>query len=281
MTLFLNFREKPVSGGIRSIPEIFEGTPAKGYRPLQPNRFAERVAGRDLVIATHGFDNDWTDGVYALSRLEEALRPHALPASTLFAAVLWPGDSYAWKLGYPSERRTAVVCGRNLGGFLNINARAVGSLSFASHSLGARLVLEAARTTVLPVRLMCLMAAAIENTCLFQEYADVGSKADAIAVLSSREDKVLRWAFPAGNLVSAALNPTANPLSAALGYAGPRSPIGKTTQSHPIAPADKYDHGDYLPPSGPGAAFPAPPGDWDRPSRFLANALRKASQAWP
>ena len=76
------------------------------------------------------------------------------------------------------------------------------------------------------------------------------------------------------------LNPTANPLSAALGYAGPRNPLGKTTKSYPIAPADRYDHGDYLPPSGPKDPL-VPPGDWDRPSRFLANALRNASQAWP
>jgi hypothetical protein len=281
MTLFLNFREKRVSGGTLKTPQVFEGTPASGFKLMEAKRFADMAAGRDILVATHGYDNNWSDGTYALSRLEQSLLPNTVPANTLYAAVLWPGDSYAWKLGYPSERRTAVTCGRNLAAFLNLSAKHAASLSFASHSLGARVVLEAARHVTLPVRLMCLMAAAIENTCLYEEYADVAARAETIAVLSSRSDNVLRWAFPAGNLVSAVLNPTANPLSSALGYAGPRSPIGKSTRAYPIGKAFDYDHGDYLPSGAPGGVFPTPPGAWARPSLFIANELRKAAQSWP
>lgn len=283
MTPFLNFRAAKISGATLKSPQILLGDPASGYRVLTPERFAGMVAGRDVLVGTHGYDNTMMDGIWSLSRLGEALAGFGLPANALFVALLWPGDSRAWKLGYPAERRTAGETGRNLAAFWNLSGGTAASLSLVSHSLGGRVILEAARHIRQPIKRICLMAAAIENTCLTEEYADVSAKVEAVGVLASRADTVLKLAFPAGNLVSFLLDPTANPLSAALGYTGPRSPFPKSVAPYPIPKGQDYDHGEYLPSNDGKDPFPDPLPDapWKKPADFIARAMRADVQVWP
>jgi hypothetical protein len=80
----------------------------------------------------------------------------------------------------------------------------VNSLSFASHSLGARTMLEAIRSLkqAFKLKTLTVMAAAIDDTCLVKEYQDAAKQMSKISVLASSCDDVLKWAFPAGNLAS-------------------------------------------------------------------------------
>jgi hypothetical protein len=98
------------------------------------------------------------------------------------------------------------------------------------------------------------MAAAIDNDSLAAstEYRNATTYATRVAVLHSSCDKVLRFAYPAGNLLQAFLHFTATS-DAALGLNGPR-PHSTPYQDVPanvyvdkIPDQRKVDHGDYLP----------------------------------
>ena len=56
--------------------------------------------------------------------------------------LLWPGDSvWAHGLDYPDEPKIADEAGAMLAKFIDDNFQGAASISFASHSLGARVVL--------------------------------------------------------------------------------------------------------------------------------------------
>jgi len=216
--------------------------------------------------------------VHALSRLETLLD---LPPSAVFIGILWPGDSQAGFISYPVEKPTANLTGQRLAAFCNRELRQAASFSFASHSLGARVVLETIRRLDRETRSACLMAAAIERTCLEKEYADSFEKTGHIYVLASEKDLVLRLAFPFGNFFGHVLEPTSNPLSGALGFRGPPRAIGNTVQPWQIDRGLDYEHGEYLPPSGAEPSFPDPKGTWVEPANFIRRAFNRERQTWP
>ncbi len=278
MTLFLNFRTSPVGGAIATEPGLQIGSDTSPLSPVPEVRFRHAIAGRDVLFAVHGYNNDQKEAVCKLSRLESLLQ---LPDSAAFIGILWPGDSRAGFISYPVEKPTAARTGRLLAQFSNRRMQDAATFSFVSHSLGARVALEAIRQLDKDARSACLMAAAIERSCLEKEYADAFAKTHSIYVLSSTKDDVLRLAFPMGNFFGHLLNPTANPLSAALGYSGPTRAIGNTVQPWQIDPELDYDHGEYLPPSVPGDPFPNPDGAWVKPARFVRRAFNLQRQNWP
>lgn len=278
MTLFLNFRVSPVGGAVAVTPGIQKGDATSALTPVDPALFKRAVAGRDILFATHGYNNSQSEGLWALSRLETLLR---LPRSAVFIGILWPGDSHAGFVSYPVEKPTASYVGRRLADFCNREMTTTASVSFASHSLGARFVLETIRKLNRRTRSACLMAAAIERTCLEKEYADAFGKTDQTYVLASEKDLVLRLAFPSGNFFGYLLDPTSNPLSKALGYSGLAKAIGKTVQPWQIDPDLNYEHRDYLPPSGPGEEFPNRCGRWMKPAVFVERAFNLERQIWP
>ena len=100
------------------------------------------------------------------------------------------------------EPKNAIAAGNMIATFLNNNFGNAASISFASHSLGARVVLQAISQMNRPVRRAILMAGAIGDNCLTGEFAAVPANVEAISVLASQEDEVLRWAFPIGDLAA-------------------------------------------------------------------------------
>ncbi|AUX78336.1 alpha/beta hydrolase [Sinorhizobium fredii] len=278
MSMFLSFRKLPVGGGTLTDPIAWNSTNDFKLRRVDISKLTGVVAGQEILFAVHGYNNSQSEAVCTLSRFEHVLK---LPPNIVFVGILWPGDSKAGFISYPVEKPTASDVGRYLAKFCNRKLARAASISFVSHSLGARVVLETIRGLERETRSACLLAAAIERTCLEKEYADSFSKTDSVHVLASREDEVLRFAFLAGNLFGHALDPTAVPLSSALGYAGPRKPIGKTLPPWSIADNEKYDHGDYLPPSDISAQFPNNAGSWNNPASFVKRALNGERQTWP
>src|SRR5579863_7031136 len=99
--------------------------------------------------------------------------------------MLWPGDAWLPVVDYPFEGSVAIDCGRKLADFCNRWCTGAQSISFLSHSLGARLVLEAVAHLGRQARAVCLMAGAINRDCLTAEYARAAANAAAISVLAS------------------------------------------------------------------------------------------------
>lgn len=289
MTLFLSFRNDRAGILIRKDPFIYEGSKTFDLREIKAGTLTSKTAGKDILFAIHGYNNSQKEAVCALTRLSEALE---LPPHVAFIGVLWPGDSLIGFLSYPFEKPTARFSGQYLGEFCNRRLAGAASLSFVSHSLGARVALEAIRHVDRDVHCACLMAAAIERDCLEKEYAVSFDKVGITYVLASRKDWVLQRAFPLGNFIGHLLDPTSNPLSEALGFDGPPRAIGKTRMPWQIADKDKYLHGNYLPSSDPDMAFPprqpTPIDDAYRdaikyiePANFIRRAINLQRQSWP
>ncbi|WP_137156236.1 alpha/beta hydrolase [Rhizobium sp. FKL33] len=280
MSLFLNFRKQPVGGGLLTEPMVLRTDGSFRASVLDLSTLQRLIAGRSVLFGIHGYNNSQAEALCKLTRLEQALE---LPQSVAFLGVLWPGDSVAGFISYPVEKPTASATGQRLAKFCNKRLSGIGETSFLSHSLGARVALEAVRGLRGNTRTVILMAGAIERTCLEKEYANSFAKAESVHVLASRKDTVLRWAFPAGNFFGQLIDGTAWPLSAALGYAGPPKAIGKTRPPWIIDDSEDYEHGDYLPSGERKDEFPGSDKEatWRKPATYVRRALAGSPQTWP
>lgn len=278
MTLFLSFREKVRAGGIRRTPlvlDVRELADPLRYPVLQA--FPEsRCRGHELVFATHGFHVDQAQGVRALARLEGALD---LPSSLTFVGVLWPGDSWIPYLNYPAEAPDAVTVGRALATYARTSLWSAADFSFISHSLGARVVLEAVKGLGRRAREVCTMAAAADDDCLTSRQYDAARRnCERVSVLASRRDRVLKLAYPLGDFFSDLFNDDDAPNRAALGYRGPHPATRDHVLHSQIAPRDDYGHFDYLPSDEPHARL----GKEGRPIQWLRELLAGAVRpSWP
>jgi pimeloyl-ACP methyl ester carboxylesterase len=253
MTFFLSFRNSRAGILIRKIPFVYRASEDLQLTALDLATLKAAVDGRHILFGIHGYNNSEAEGKCSLHRLSQAL---ALPSDAVFIGVLWPGDSLVGFLSYPFEKPTASYSGRYLAAFCNKQLGDAASVSFVSHSLGARVALEAIRHLDRDTRSACLMAAAIERSCLEEEYSDAFARTERLYVLASQQDWVLKQAFPVGNFFGHILAPTASPRSKALGFSGPTRAIGRTTRPWQINDADEYGHSNYLPSSDSNHGFP-------------------------
>ena len=280
MTYFLDFRANDVGGPVVG-PYLYEGdgTAANLNLTLVPyQQIAQVVAGRDLLLATHGFNVSRRHGACSLGLLDQYLN---LGPAGLVIAMLWPGDSWLPIVDYPIEGNVAVDCGTRLADFCNQYCLGANSISFFSHSLGARFVLEAIMHLVPDVRVVCLTAGAINRDCLVAEYARAAGKCRQIAVLASHRDDVLKVAFTVGDPLANLLHPDHTPFQAALGYDGP-PPLNPQPVARPWQIPDVLDftHDSYLPPNQPGVP-PAPGGKWQAVADFAKRGFLLQPQVWP
>jgi len=216
------------------------------YQSLDLAQLIREVQGRHVLIAAHGFNVTRADGIAALSNWESLLQ---LAPPAVFVAVLWPGDSiWLHGLDYPEEPQVADGAGSQLiAPFLDAHFGGAASLSFASHSLGARVILQAISNMTLPVRRAVLMAGAIDDNCLNTEFQAAAARIGEISILASHEDEVLSLAFPLGNFFAGILDAGHPWWHSALGRSGPSNPPPANFQA-PYQIPDKWEfgHGDYL-----------------------------------
>jgi hypothetical protein len=174
-----------------------------------------------------------------------------------FVGLLWPGDSiWAHGLDYPAEPKVADDAGVLIAGFLDNAFAAAASISFASHSLGARVVLSTVNNMSLPVRRLTLMAGAVDDDCLATEFQAAAQKVEQISVLASAKDEVLSAAFPMGNFFAGIIAACHPWWHAAIGHAGAATPWPSNLQAPYMIPDNwNYQHGNYLQINNP----PAPP----------------------
>jgi len=245
MTYFLDLRHAPVGGGLAPSVATFAGTSLADYAGVRQDELLTAVSGRDVLIATHGFDVNRADGIACLSNWGSLLQ---LPPNAAFVGLLWPGDSiWAHGLDYPEEPKIANEAGLLLAGFLDSHFAGIASLSFASHSLGARVVLQTIQELQMPVRRATIMAGAIEDNCLNTEYKNAAAKVDEFSVLSSKKDEVLSVDFPIGNFIAGIIAEGHPWWRAALGHCGPVNPRpGNVLVPFEIPDNWKFEHGNYL-----------------------------------
>jgi hypothetical protein len=234
-----------VGGELVRTPAVNQGTNIGNYTGLTQNALLASIRGQNVLIATHGFNVNRADGIACLSNWASLLQ---LPQSSAFVGLLWPGDSvWAHGLDYPEEALVANQAGILVAEFINANFRQAASISFASHSLGARVVLSTISHLSLPVRRLLLMAPAIDDNCLATEFQTTAANVGAVSVLSSMKDEVLAAAFPLGNLFAGIIAEGHPWWRAALGHCGPASPWPSNFQAPFELPDDwNFGHGSYL-----------------------------------
>jgi len=209
---------------------------------------------RTAVFMVHGFNVNRADGSAELQAFGANLPALGSGAPV---AVLWPGDSIVGPLSYPFETSKADDSAVELATFIADNLPQRPAVSLVGHSLGCRVVMETVRQLWIrdiAVSQVCLMAAAVDSDSLAcaVEYFGAAQFAVRVGVLYSPSDRVLEYAYPLGNLLSAFIHWTTT-TDAALGYTGPRassSPPGVVpadVQGVGIPAAAGVDHGDYLP----------------------------------
>jgi hypothetical protein len=282
MTRFLDVRLSATGGNLATSVAINQGTNIGNYQGLDKGQLLQDIQGRHVLIATHGFNVNRADGILHLSNWEGLLQ---LNSPSVFVGLLWPGDSvWAHGLDYPEEPRIANETGGLIAPFLDANFGRAASISFASHSLGARVVLETVSQMSLPVRRATLMAGAIDDNCLNTEFKAAAARIGEISVLASKKDEVLSAIFPLGNLLAEIISAGHPWWHAALGHTGPSSPRPSNFQA-PFEIPDNWNfgHGNYLevdppPPPTPSLAIPTnvPPNGSDKP----ANSARGWQEAF-
>jgi hypothetical protein len=247
MTYFIDLRVQPIGGPLAATPMLYQGSSAANYSSADVSGFAAAVRGRNVLVGTHGFNVDREKGIVDLDSWSQLLL-ELDPTTDLFVGVLWPGDSvWAHGLDYPGEPRIADDAGECLGLFLSQHLAGAASVSFSSHSLGARLVLHTVLRMTLPVRKVILMAGAINDDCLTGEFANATSRIGEISVLSSKSDVVLAALFPLGNPLSGILDVGHPWWHGALGRSGPQRPWPSNFQApFQIPDGWGYGHDDYL-----------------------------------
>ena len=258
MTLFLDVRLSAVGGNLASSVAINQGTGIANYQSLKLPRLLDNIRGRHVLIATHGFQVNRAEGIACLANWEGLLQ---LAPPSVFVGLLWPGDSvWLHGLDYPEEPRIADEAGQLIASFLDDNFSAAASISLASHSLGARVLLATVSNMIRPVRRAIIMAGAIDDDCLNTEFKDAAAKIGEISVLASRADEVLAKAFPLGNFLGGILAAGHPWWRAALGADGPSTPWPDNFQAPFEIPSNwDFGHGDYLKMDGPPTPPIAPP----------------------
>lgn len=189
----------------------------------------------------------------------------------LVIPVLWPGDWYL-PINYPFELGDVRKTAHYFADFLASIARSAASVSFASHSLGARVILETLtkfvqRGYTVPTFDAAIMAAAAANEDVLDDpnYSLGVQALRRIIVVSSMKDSVLANTFPAGNAVEAALWKNDKGSARALGRYGPKalkpdSPAKGKVSWFEVALTADCGHDGYLPWPWDKAEHPTKPG---------------------
>lgn len=280
MPRFLDVRLSSTGGNLAASVAVNQGTDIGNYQSLDQAQLVRDIQGQHVLIVAHGFNVNRADGIAHLANWEAELQ---LAPPSIFIGLLWPGDSiWAHGLDYPEEPRIADESGALIAPFLDANFAGAASLSFASHSLGARVVLDTISKMNLPIRRVTLMAGAIDNNCLSTEFAAAAAKIGTISILASKKDEVLSAAFPLGNFLGGILAAGHPWLRAALGRSGPTFPTPANFRA-PFEIPDNWNfgHGSYLeidPPPPPSIPIPTdvPPNGSPEP----ANGQRGWQSAW-
>ncbi len=160
-----------------------------------------------LTLLIHGFANDRAEGsakLWAFSNAVEAVRPDLGDRRLM---VLWPGDDLLSPLSYSVEEDDARDTAAKLADFLLGLRERTGRPNLVAHSLGCLVALETMRrlrAAGIAAGEVVLMAGAVDCDALARgtRYREAVQAAGQVAVVSSKRDRVLQWAFPVGDFLA-------------------------------------------------------------------------------
>jgi hypothetical protein len=241
MTRFLDLRINPSGPPLAKTVAVNQWT-GQIYQSMRLADLQNDVRGKNVLIGTHGFNVNRQDGIDSLSCWDHLLQ---LGQNGIFIGLLWPGDSvWLHALSYPEEPRIANEAGQLIGPWIDQNFGDAASISFASHSLGARVILEAIASMTRRVRRCTVMAGAIDDNCLNTEFQKPAANVGEISVLASKKDAVLAAAFPLGNILGGIIAAGHPWFHTALGRTGPSKPWPANFQA-PFQIPDNWDYGHH------------------------------------
>ena len=251
----LSYREDAVGGEVSAQPKISD-----------PSAMAQ---AQHLVLLIHGYNNDAQAardayaGFHARQRDLDGLDPNSCDPATgsrygdgrTFVEVYWPGDA-AWGfvsfLFYMGSIKHAIQTAERLADYLAKHISNAVRIDMVAHSMGCRLGLELLRAlkqqpSAPRIERIVFMAGAAPTFMLEQHRPprrlrpsyDMVLRGGARSLYSG-SDRVLAWAFPAGQSLAPGeegLLPTA--LGHAL-WSDPAIPINLGQTENP-----KAGHGDY------------------------------------
>jgi esterase/lipase superfamily enzyme len=183
-------------------------------QPIELAAVAANLAGKTAVITVHGFNNQFSGAMAAYQAVEQRLSQASIPYDA-FIGFFWPGSwCYA---GFFDAERHAVKSGTQLAVLLKALGDAGATVDIETHSLGAKVALEAVcRHPGAAARNLILTAPAVNNDCLLPGHTYGTALSDLpvnIGVMFSNNDPVLKFAY------------TPAQLHLALGLVGPEPPM--------------------------------------------------------
>jgi len=254
---FLSTRAHSVGGPVGPVKVLRSDLP--GYPGDLTGALVDAIRGREIFFVVHGFNVNQNDGLQHLGYWMDNLQiGNAIPIG-----ILWPGDCIVpIFLDYVVEGHEAIHSGKELAKFLNDQLSVAASVCFASHSLGARVVLQtiSGLSPGIRVRRTVLMAGALDDTCLTNEYKNAANRVEEISLLASKKDDVLSMAYPAGNFLQGIIDRGHPYWHAALGREGPAQPYPPPPQLQlewMIPDPLNYGHLDYIPGAAIAAQYPS------------------------
>jgi enamine deaminase RidA (YjgF/YER057c/UK114 family) len=235
---------------------------------------AAALRNKHVCFLVHGFNVDRDGGYTGLGALAQEmtglgplpkLKPASLAADLSTAGVdvivpvLWAGDWYL-PINYPFLLPDIRVTADHFADLIWSAATQMRRVSFVTHSMGARVVMETVQRVVAKAAGKAIpafdtavfTAGAIPDDCLdLPDFADAVDAFRQVVVVSSASDTVLSGDFPAGNAVEQALWANDHGSDRALGCDGPSikadSKARSKTTWYPIPRTDFQRHNDYLP----------------------------------
>lgn len=191
-----------------------------GNRSLTFPQLIETVRGKKVLILIHGYNNEMPAVLDAYARVEEMMGLSRLLASDpggydVVIGYAWPGGWNA--LSFPVAVIRANSSGKRFRATVEQLQFAAGSIDVQTHSLGARVALEALDRGGITFRNVFLLAAAIDDETVErdEDYYEGAQRCSHVYVMHSENDPVLKTAYRLGDLPD---------FDRALGWKGPQRP---------------------------------------------------------
>lgn len=185
---------------IRDYPSLSN---LNAFAELSTDDLLDRVDGRHALVLVHGYRNPLRNMAAAYKQLAHALTLRGLLAEDAAGSTSQYGVAigFAWPgfktrvLGFFAARPNANRAGGYLRTLIDTLRRSARTVDVQTHSLGARVALQALSTdTALWVDNLMLTAPAVDDECLRprQEFHEALDSCNRVLVYHSRHDPVLK-----------------------------------------------------------------------------------------
>jgi esterase/lipase superfamily enzyme len=201
---------------LRSTPDTGQLTP---HAPLTFVDLRALADGQRLCLLVHGYNTTLANVLDAYAELWTGMEATGVAGPDGYGLVLgfaWPGGRSAPE--FPVARRSANRAATYLARLVDHLRPVASAIDIETHSLGARVALGALKQMrSVVIDNLLLTAPAVDCTLLQpgREFHDAFATCNRCFVYHSRKDKILRKAYPIGDL--------ADGIQPALGLNGPRS----------------------------------------------------------